>query len=60
MEIQRQKERALQHLHEGERLVVTLRDAIAQQKSEGQSTETTERLLQAMLTTLDRMRQCCR
>ena len=60
MHDQAQMERARQHLQNGEKLVMALKEAIGEQEAEGKSTEATERLLQEMLTTLDRMRNLCR
>lgn len=50
------RERALEHLKQGEQLVDALRGMIDDQKAAGISTEATERLLRGMLTTIDRLR----
>lgn len=59
MDAQMQAERARQHLQEGERLVIELRQMLVEQETEGRSTDATERLLQTMLSTLQRMRSYC-
>jgi hypothetical protein len=59
MNAQAQMERARQHLQEGERLIIALRDMIGEQEAEGRSTEAYERLLRGVLNTLERMRTYC-
>lgn len=54
-----QAERARRHLQDGERLVIELRQMLVEQEAEGKPTEATERLLQTMLSTLQRMRTYC-
>jgi hypothetical protein len=56
MEPQGQTERAREHLREGERLVVALREMIDEQEAAGVSSELTEQLLRRTLNTLDRLR----
>lgn len=56
---QMQAERARRHLQDGERLVIELRQMLVEQEAEGKPTEATERLLQTMLSTLQRMRTYC-
>ena len=56
MQPQNRTERAREHLQEGERLVVALREMIDDQNAVGASTEMTERLLRSTLSTLDRLR----
>ena len=51
--------RARQHLHEGEKLAVALREAIDEQEAHGQPTEATRRLLSEVLVTCERMRCRC-
>jgi hypothetical protein len=60
MDGEAQMERARQHLREGERLAVALKQMIDEQEAEGKATEATERLLRAVLVTLDRLRGCRR
>lgn len=51
--------RARQHLHEGEKLVIALQEAIDEQEALGQSAEATRRLLSEVLVTCERMRCRC-
>ena len=56
MDPQDRADRARAHMCEGERLVAALREMIDEQSKAGVSTEPIERLLQATLSTLDRLR----
>ena len=55
-----QRQRARQHLQDGESLVADLRGFIAEQRMAGRSTRDADRLLQQIQANLDRLRDCCR
>ena len=55
-----QRQRARQHLQDGESLVADLRGFIAEQRMAGRSTRDADQLLQQIESTLDHLRNCCR
>ncbi|HET7238270.1 MAG TPA: hypothetical protein VFI76_04550 [Terrimicrobiaceae bacterium] len=60
MDATAQRQRARQHLQDGESLVADLRGFIAEQRMAGRSTRDADRLLQQIEATLDRLRDCSR